>query len=262
MVRGRGGAKIEKIQAVRVSNLFSMTSQSDTRFHDTRRHLSSMRTLILIASLLAHSAHGFQSGLHATPLSRARTRVRHMTLSMQQQSTLAGGTKDWQQAVGSAQARAAAVKSDQDATTSAMAVVALGFFNLPLTDNVVADVLLSILVGGGFGFLAGFNTSPVGGAVRSLGSATGTAVATVDGALGISEKVQAASPEGGFSYANIKKYGVAGTLAYVLTELAFWAVAFPVASTTFYNVSSTEKCSQASRLSWPLGITPIVLLFD
>ena len=70
-----------------------------------------------------------------------------------------------------------------------------------------------------------------------MGSATGTAVATVDGALGISEKVQAAAPEGGFSYANIKKYGVAGTLAYVITELAFWAVAFPVASTTFYNTA-------------------------
>ena len=194
---------------------------------------------IFLASLLAHSANSFSSGLHATTLARARARVlRPMTLSMQQQqTTLAGGTKDWKQAVGAAQARAAAVKSDQDATTSAMAVGAAGFFNLPLTDNVVADVLLSILVGVGFGYLAGFDTSPAGGAVRSLGSATGTAVATVDGALGISEKVQAAAPEGGFSYANIKKYGVAGTLAYVITELAFWAVAFPVASTTFYNTA-------------------------
>ena len=34
---------------------------------------------------------------------------------------------------------------------------------------------------------------------------------------------------------DVKKYGVAGTVAYVLTELAFWAVAFPVASTALYQ---------------------------
>ena len=44
--------------------------------------------------------------------------------------------------------------------------------------------------------------------------------------------------EGGgnpLSMSDVKKYGVAGTVAYVLTELAFWAVAFPVASTLFYQ---------------------------
>ena len=41
--------------------------------------------------------------------------------------------------------------------------------------------------------------------------------------------------EGGLSMADVKKYGVSGTIAYVLTELAFWAVAFPVASTTYYQ---------------------------
>ena len=35
--------------------------------------------------------------------------------------------------------------------------------------------------------------------------------------------------------ADVKKYGVSGTVAYVLTELAFWAVAFPVASTALYQ---------------------------
>ncbi len=40
---------------------------------------------------------------------------------------------------------------------------------------------------------------------------------------------------GGLSMADVKKYGVSGTIAYVLTELAFWAVAFPVASTTYYQ---------------------------
>jgi Protein of unknown function (DUF2499) len=37
------------------------------------------------------------------------------------------------------------------------------------------------------------------------------------------------------SMADIKKYGVAGTVAYVLTELAFWIVAFPVAGTALYQ---------------------------
>lgn len=41
--------------------------------------------------------------------------------------------------------------------------------------------------------------------------------------------------EGGLSMDDVKKYGVAGTVAYVLTELAFWAVAFPVASTALYQ---------------------------
>jgi hypothetical protein len=39
----------------------------------------------------------------------------------------------------------------------------------------------------------------------------------------------------GLSMADVKKYGVAGTVAYVLTELAFWAVAFPVASTALFQ---------------------------
>uniref|UniRef100_A0A7S2UC28 Uncharacterized protein n=1 Tax=Attheya septentrionalis TaxID=420275 RepID=A0A7S2UC28_9STRA len=41
--------------------------------------------------------------------------------------------------------------------------------------------------------------------------------------------------EGGLSMADVKKYGVSGTVAYVITELAFWAVAFPVASTALYQ---------------------------
>ena len=40
---------------------------------------------------------------------------------------------------------------------------------------------------------------------------------------------------GGLSYAAIKKLGVAGTLAYILTELAFWLVAFPLAATSYYQ---------------------------
>jgi hypothetical protein len=41
--------------------------------------------------------------------------------------------------------------------------------------------------------------------------------------------------EKGLSMADVKKYGVAGTVAYVLTELAFWVVAFPVAATALYK---------------------------
>lgn len=37
------------------------------------------------------------------------------------------------------------------------------------------------------------------------------------------------------SMADVKKYGVAGTVAYVLTELAFWIIAFPVAATALYQ---------------------------
>lgn len=43
--------------------------------------------------------------------------------------------------------------------------------------------------------------------------------------------------EGGLSMADVKKYGVSGTVAYVLTELAFWAIAFPVASTALYQTT-------------------------
>lgn len=37
------------------------------------------------------------------------------------------------------------------------------------------------------------------------------------------------------SMADVKKYGVSGTVAYVITELAFWIVAFPVAATALYQ---------------------------
>ncbi len=41
----------------------------------------------------------------------------------------------------------------------------------------------------------------------------------------------------GLSMADVKKFGVSGTVAYILTELAFWAVAFPVASTALYQTT-------------------------
>lgn len=39
------------------------------------------------------------------------------------------------------------------------------------------------------------------------------------------------------SMEDIKKYGVSGTVAYVLTELAFWIVAFPVAAYALYQTN-------------------------
>ena len=39
------------------------------------------------------------------------------------------------------------------------------------------------------------------------------------------------------SMADVKKYGVSGTVAYVLTELAFWAGAFPGASSALYETT-------------------------
>jgi len=41
----------------------------------------------------------------------------------------------------------------------------------------------------------------------------------------------------GLSMADVKKFGVSGTVAYILTELLFWAIAFPVASTVLYQSS-------------------------
>ncbi|KAG8465757.1 hypothetical protein KFE25_005327 [Diacronema lutheri] len=43
--------------------------------------------------------------------------------------------------------------------------------------------------------------------------------------------------KGGVSFADIKKYGVAGTVAYALTELVFWLVSLPIASFLFVQAS-------------------------
>ena len=42
--------------------------------------------------------------------------------------------------------------------------------------------------------------------------------------------------EGGLSMADVKSFGVSGTISYVITELAFWAVAFPLAY-SWYRVA-------------------------
>lgn len=150
----------------------------------------------------------------------------------------AGG---WQGVVANARGRAAAVKADQDATTGAMAATLLTVFNLPLIDNVVLDVLFSLILAGGVGVLAGFDIGPVGGPIRSVGgsvsSAAGAAsskVSELDESLGVTKKLGLDRVK---SYSDLKAIGVAGVIAYILTELAFWAVAFPVATASFYNLN-------------------------
>lgn len=41
----------------------------------------------------------------------------------------------------------------------------------------------------------------------------------------------------GLSFQDVKKYGAAGTVAYILTEFAFWAVAFPFAAWSLYSTT-------------------------
>lgn len=56
--------------------------------------------------------------------------------------------------------------------------------------------------------------------------------------LGMKDTIKGLLPsQGGSSMSmdDVKAFGVSGTVAYILTELAFWAVAFPVASTALYQ---------------------------
>ena len=59
--------------------------------------------------------------------------------------------------------------------------------------------------------------------------------AVIDDWLPQAQKAIASGGGGLSGFQQIKKFGAAGTLAYILTELAFWVVAFPVASTTYYQ---------------------------
>ena len=136
--------------------------------------------------------------------------------------------------VRAAQERAAAVKADQDATIAAMATGFTGFFALPTIDNLFADLFLSTVIAGVIGVVAGFREDGLGDAARAVGGGVSKAVGTVAGPAIDKAKDLAGD---GLSMEDVKKYGVAGTIAYILTELAFWAVAFPVASTTFYNTA-------------------------
>ena len=148
----------------------------------------------------------------------------------------------WGAVVNAARGRAAAVKAGQDETTAAAVLATLVAFNLPTIDNAILDfILCTVFFGLPVGYLAGFQEGPVGDAVRTVGGAVagvGNAVGSKLDDFEVIDKLKASMPSGGsLSMDDIKKFGVAGTLAYILTELAFWIVAFPVASTTFYNTA-------------------------
>lgn len=196
------------------------------------------------------------SALHVAPLSGAQ-RARHQVPSvrMQEQPVKEGAAAaaaisdeevagrvvataptmsppSWQTAVENARARATAVKGQQDETAAAMAVGTIAAFALPIIpkfDNVVADLFLSALIGGGIlGVVAGFREDAAGDAARRVGRTAADAAGQVsakvqelDSQYGVSEGIRAKLPgEGGqgLSMADIKKYGIAGTLAYILTE--------------------------------------------
>ena len=152
-------------------------------------------------------------------------------------------SEGWQVVVANARGRATAVKTEQDTTVGVMAAGAGLFFLLPTVDNVAADLFLSTILGGLLGVTAGFVEGPAGDAARKIGNAVCSGAGQISSQLndsGVLDSIKDKMPGGageGLSYSDIKKYGVAGTLAYILTELAFWAVAFPVASATFYNTA-------------------------
>lgn len=72
--------------------------------------------------------------------------------------------------------------------------------------------------------------------------------------------------EGGLSMADVKKFGVSGTVAYIITELAFWAVAFPVASNALYQTTGhwpdviNDNTDRAAVLAFIFGAANIARL--
>jgi hypothetical protein len=138
--------------------------------------------------------------------------------------------------------RAAAVKADQDAVTAVAVTGTLGCLALPGTlllpfDNLFLDLILSAIGGGLLGGVAGFREDALGDTARSAGKAVASVTGQVVEKIPFDQIKEKLGLENGLSYDDVKKYGVAGTLAYIITELAFWAVAFPVASTSFYNLN-------------------------
>jgi len=188
-------------------------------------------TVAMFTMLIASGATAFNVPTTALRAPTLHTSTLHM-------SAAAG---DYQQTIANARARAAALKEDQDATAAVMAVGFVGTFALPLVDNIVLDLLLSSAVATGVGVVAGFRDDAAGNAALSVGKATSSAVGGVvskaselDAEYKVSEKLGLDKVQ---SYSDLKAIGVAGVIAYILTELAFWAVAFPVASASFFNLN-------------------------
>jgi hypothetical protein len=108
----------------------------------------------------------------------------------------AGENPGWNNVVANARARAAALKSDQDATAGAVAIGAIAVYVLPTFSNGPFDLVFSTLVGGGLmGYVAGFQDDDAGKAVRSAGRAAATAFRQTAAAFeesGVIDKVSAA----------------------------------------------------------------------
>jgi len=75
------------------------------------------------------------------------------------------------------------------------------------------------------------------GALTPAAATSSNTSATSSTKLEVAADGTATEKSGGLSFEDVKKYGVAGTVAYVLTELAFWAVAAPVASYSLYSTT-------------------------
>ncbi|GMH66920.1 hypothetical protein TrRE_jg460, partial [Triparma retinervis] len=56
-------------------------------------------------------------------------------------------------------------------------------------------------------------------------------------AFGVPSGSAPGSPAVSLSFSSVKKYGVAGTVAYVITEVMFWALAFPAAGAALYGAT-------------------------
>ena len=157
-------------------------------------------------------------------------------------------------------------KPQQDEVAGAAAIGALVIFLLPLVDNVFTDLLVSSLVGAAPLAYLSLRQDDLGGYARQVGGVAVIAaekVGEVDAQLGVSkavsEKAEEILPEGfttDLSYDDVKKYGTAGVVAYILTELAFWAIAFPVAAATLFftaghwpDLGDHWSCVRAYRLS-------------
>ena len=69
----------------------------------------------------------------------------------------------------------------------------------------------------------------------SAGAALGLVAAPVAVTAAYYARLGGGAGGGGLSMADVKKYGAAGTVAYVLTELLFWALAFPLAALVLYR---------------------------
>ena len=110
------------------------------------------------------------------------------------------------------------------------------------TKVVVATLVLSYATKyGSLGIDLPFNPNTFVGLAMVLGIPGLTAYSYYQRSNGSAEEGENSNPfsfqlgDTSLSMQDVKKFGVAGTVAYVLTELAFWIVAFPVAGFALYQ---------------------------